>query len=560
MDTANAGPWPEPCGQAGPSGGSAMNTAILCLIAALGYVILGELAFAIALQSLGISSIAFFPEGLALAFTILFGARVWPGLFAGQFMLSLLQGIPLSASGVIATANCLQAVLGGMLFWRWGISHRLNRPRDLMLFCALSGLVLQPISATSGVLTMHWLNGLPAESMAASWLSWWSSNIVGQLLLVPLILSWSRPIAPRFPKELRTGLLVVLLYLLSVPIVGSFHDGGNTDGIRLAFSLGFYLGIIWLAAHCSPRTISLTNLLMTIGLLAGFSIAGDLTRTFSIENRFLFANIFIFAGVVTALLISALLTELNEQKQELQKANAAKAVLFGVVAHDLRSPLASLHMLLESMMGGELTDEETREYQLALRRSLDNTVDALENLMEWGRLEIVAARPRRVPVPLRDPAMKALKLLGPIADDKRVRIENRLPDAATVLADPHQLQSIVRNLLSNAIKFTPEGGRITLSANREGNQWRVTVADTGFGMSPEQSQNLFNPAHHTTSSPGTANERGFGLGLRICSGFAQANNGTITVESTEGQGSLFHVLLESARTEAIPVESGTRLG
>jgi len=107
------------------------------------------------------------------------------------------------------------------------------------------------------------------------------------------------------------------------------------------------------------------------------------------------------------------------------------------------------------------------------------------------------------------------------------------------------LKNIFINLISNAIKFTPEGGKITLSTERVGRHVRVSVTDTGLGISQEVNGKLFKVGiKHST--PGTAKEKGSGLGLVLCKEFVEKNRGTIGVVSTEGKGSTFYFTLPIA--------------
>lgn len=116
-------------------------------------------------------------------------------------------------------------------------------------------------------------------------------------------------------------------------------------------------------------------------------------------------------------------------------------------------------------------------------------------------------------------------------------------------ADENQVQAILRNLVANALKFTPTGGEVSLAATEESGRWRITVSDTGVGMSPEKVRGLFS-SRMPDPAFGTANERGLGLGLAICREFVESNAGTLSVESTEGVGSRFSFTLPASASPA----------
>jgi signal transduction histidine kinase len=133
-------------------------------------------------------------------------------------------------------------------------------------------------------------------------------------------------------------------------------------------------------------------------------------------------------------------------------------------------------------------------------------------------------------------------LLADTAARKNITIRHGIPAEAKVWADEDQVAAIFRNLLSNALKFTPSGGAVDLCAEKENGSWRVMISDTGVGMSEEKVRHLFEP-NSVTSTLGTENERGLGLGLQICQEFVQSNGGVLSIKSEEGRGSSFQFTL-----------------
>jgi signal transduction histidine kinase len=130
------------------------------------------------------------------------------------------------------------------------------------------------------------------------------------------------------------------------------------------------------------------------------------------------------------------------------------------------------------------------------------------------------------------------ELFASQAAEKTIDIVYDNSSLQLVNAHVNAISTVVRNLLSNAIKFTPAGGSITIHAEPAGVHLRVSISDTGLGMSEKTVQKLFKVGtHHST--PGTAKEKGTGLGLMLCKDFVEKNGGSIGVESTEGKGSTF---------------------
>lgn len=520
-----------------PFPGSIQSTITLILLLAATYLGLGMFAFSMAVQNANVTCQAFFPEGISLVCVILFGPRVAPGIFLGQFFLALYTGLPPGPSAIIALVNSLQGILGGHLFWRWRISPLLHRPRDIARLLVLCALVVQPISATGGIIAQYFLFGLPAEKIGSVWLYWWAGNVLGQLLVLPLVLTSLQPRdAHRDAGEIRRALTVVGLYYLPVALF-VFGDWGDDGPIyRLLIFSAFYLPLIWLAVQSRVRTIAIANLLLTAPFLVLINAGPDLARFFSNQNQHLCADIVIMAGIVSSLLLAALWEQLRNRTLDLREANAARERLFSIIGHDLNAPVANLKTYLDLLSEGRLTEDGFRSSLDDLRRGVDHAHVTLRNLMDWGSHQRASIQPRSSEVPLRAAADEAIALLSLIADEKRIRIRQEIPAEAIVRADIHQVHSLLRNLISNAVKFTPENGEITLSASSQGRSWTTYIRDTGIGMSADRAEQLFDPQSAFISTRGTAGERGLGLGLQLCADFIKLNHGTITAESSPSGG------------------------
>ena len=128
-----------------------------------------------------------------------------------------------------------------------------------------------------------------------------------------------------------------------------------------------------------------------------------------------------------------------------------------------------------------------------------------------------------------------------IAQTKRIKLD-LLPasEPLVVHADNDMLKTVVRNFLSNAIKFSPEDSTIEIIMSREGENAKVSVRDHGVGIAADRLESIF---HKGETTYGTGGEEGSGLGLQLCQDFAKKNGGDCTVESVEGEGSTFSVLI-----------------
>lgn len=245
--------------------------------------------------------------------------------------------------------------------------------------------------------------------------------------------------------------------------------------------------------------------------------------------------------------------KLAVQNEALNRLNATKDRFFGIIAHDLRNPVAAMstadYQIDHYIRKGHL--EEVGKVATLLGNATRNLGRLLDNLLNWALSQqgLLPYHPERVEVATEVEKMFDLHL--PAAAGKDITLDHAVPDDLTVFADRPALSAMFRNLLSNAIKFTPRGGRVTVAATAVGGRTTLSVADTGIGMSPERIAELFEIGK--SSHTGTAGETGTGLGLILVRDLAERNGGSLRVESHPGRGSIFRIELPTARTE-MPTE------
>lgn len=231
------------------------------------------------------------------------------------------------------------------------------------------------------------------------------------------------------------------------------------------------------------------------------------------------------------------------QANNLKELNTFKDKIFSVLSHDLRSPINSITTSVDLLDENLLSPQEFSELKPEMKKQLGAITFLLDNLLKWSKnyiLGTTTARPESID--LHKIARQNITLLETQAREKNITVRNNIPETFTAVGDAGHIDIIVRNLLSNALKFTGTNGTITLTANVEGNNAKIHVADNGIGMTAEQIGQLFQPATHT-STYGTMGEAGTGLGLLLCYEFAKANKGDLTVESKVNEGSTFTITL-----------------
>ncbi len=246
--------------------------------------------------------------------------------------------------------------------------------------------------------------------------------------------------------------------------------------------------------------------------------------------------------------------ELAQLAEELKKTNAMKDKLFSIIAHDLRSPLSSISMSLDLMTSNiEIDDDLKSEMMKDLKKSTTNTLNLLDNLLNWARSQTGTLNLHPEELNISNLISQSVELLASNANQKSITVVVKADYSLRAFADLESVKLIIRNLFSNAIKFTPNNGFISVMACENGNMIEVAVQDTGIGMKKEMVGNLFK-INSSMTTYGTNHEKGSGIGLILVRDFVERNGGTINVESKIGKGSKFAFTLPkiAVRVELAP--------
>lgn len=230
-----------------------------------------------------------------------------------------------------------------------------------------------------------------------------------------------------------------------------------------------------------------------------------------------------------------------EQNEELEHLNAQKDRLFSVMAHDLRSPLFSISQLVEVLHSTQMTPQEQAVFMGHLKDYTVRTSDMLGNLLSWSYSQLEGVRVQLEPVKVYRVAETVLRVQRELANRKEISVVTAVDHLHEVMADNNMLEIVLRNLVNNAIKFTPAGGIITIATQVQAGICCISVTDTGMGISKENEANLF--TLNLTSTRGTGNEKGVGLGLTLCKEFTELQSGRIEAASEQQKGSTFKVYL-----------------
>ena len=233
--------------------------------------------------------------------------------------------------------------------------------------------------------------------------------------------------------------------------------------------------------------------------------------------------------------------KLEDSNEKLQLINNTKDKFFSIIAHDLRSPLGAI-LSFSNLINDECSSskdiETVAEYNTYLNQSAHNLNSLLENLLQWSKSQLGSIKHLAVDFDLSEIIDENIEIQRLKAKEKSIDIKSQVDQNIHVYADINMLSTIIRNLLNNAIKFSYPKSEITISAKTEGNMLSLSVQDQGIGIDPEMQDKLFNIASNT-STLGTNNETGTGLGLILCKEFVETNGGSIWITSEKDKGSIF---------------------
>lgn len=230
-----------------------------------------------------------------------------------------------------------------------------------------------------------------------------------------------------------------------------------------------------------------------------------------------------------------------------RKQIAMRDRILSVIAHDLRNPVANLIGFAE-MLDDECERQGTADPSLVahILISAKQTDDLLAGLLEWGAAQQAMGVFRPCPTPIGELVEQEIAKVKETGERKNVSISLVRDDAPVVDADPYMIGTVVRNLMTNAIKFTHPGGHVSVTIHTLVENIEIAVEDNGVGIQETALANLFNP-ERPTSTHGTEDEHGNGLGLLLFKDFVDRHGGRMTVSSEPGVGSRFAFRIPRSR-------------
>jgi signal transduction histidine kinase len=225
---------------------------------------------------------------------------------------------------------------------------------------------------------------------------------------------------------------------------------------------------------------------------------------------------------------------LKKAQDDLKRVNSTKDKFFSIIAHDLKGPIGTMDQLLDLMIRDIFSEEEKKNVIGQLSNSAKSTYELLENLLYWARGQDGSLSIKQSHFNLKECIESVINLFQTKLISKKVELKSSLEDISFE-GDKNMISTAIRNIVSNALKFSPQDSRVDLTLSFNENSIFIVIKDYGVGISEECLSKIFDVDSITTTR-GTDNEKGSGLGLKISKEFIEKNGGSLTVESEIGKG------------------------
>jgi signal transduction histidine kinase len=503
----------------------------------------------------GFASLVWPPSGLALAALLLFGKRLWPGVLLGAFLANLLTGAPALVALGIAVGNTLEAVLAAYALRRIpGFEVSLERVVDVVGLIVFAALLSTMVAATIGVTSLY-LGGIVSSAQYAhAWRAWWLGDLIGDLLVAPLLLVWTG--APRHlpssKRQLEALALGVSVIVISVVIFGA-STGGGTGVFGRAYM--FFPLLIWAALRFGQRGAVSTAFIVSVIAVAGTAIGSGPFVSADLHESLFALQIFMGIAAATFLIMGASMSERSRAEEAIRlaharaaEANQAKAEFLAVMSHELRTPLNAISGYVDLMslgVDGELTEKQ-RTALSRIHLNQQHLLALIDDVLSFAKIEAGRLLVDIQTVLVHDIIDTLEAMVRPELEKKELTFScHPCDNALSVRADPEKLRQILLNFVANAIKFTANGGRIRVGADLRGQFVCISVSDTGIGIPSDQIAQVFEPFFQVEQGP-TRRYPGIGLGLAIARDLARAMDGEVQLQSTVGEGSTISLILPAA--------------
>jgi signal transduction histidine kinase len=494
----------------------------------------------------GLATLVWPPTGLALAALVVFGRDEWPAVALGALVANLWVGAPPLVAAGIAVGNTLEAVIGAALVTRAGAFRRsLDDLRSVARLVVFAALLSTLVSASGGTLSMVLAHVVPATRAARTWHAWWVGDMMGDLVVAPLVLTLTvRDDAGRSGSRAEASLLC-LLFALTLALVFGRSESASVARFREPHVLMPLL--IWASVRFGPRGAATATFFASAAAITGTTLGRGPFLRGSLHESLLAVQSFMGVVAVTFLFLAAvtaerrrLLVRERAARAEAEQAVKAREAFLAVASHELRTPLTPLELELEALLRSPAVADATLRRRLErAKRQSSRLARHVEALLDASRLAAGKLDLDLEPCDGRELAREVLEQARSEAERAGSTLTLEVSGPTDGSWDRHRVAQALSNLVANAVKFGA-GRPVNISLQGSGERLVIACTDHGIGIEPSLVDAIF---ERFERAPASRQHGGLGLGLYVAREIARAHGGDITVESSAGHGATFNFWL-----------------
>ncbi len=479
----------------------------------------------------GFATLIWPPTGIALAFLLIFGYRMWPGIFLGAFLVNLSTGAPIFVALGIAIGNTLEAISGVFLLRRFvDFKNNFEELKSVIGFVLLAAFLSTTVSATIGSTSLLLGNFISKFSYLSTWTAWWLGDMLGALIVTPAILVWSKKITRKDIEPSRIiesiGLFVSLMITGGIIFRGFLNV--DTKGAPIIYLTA--IPLVWASLRFGSKgaiaTIFFLSVIATTSTIQGM---GPFVRSRLSESLF-FLQTYIGTTAITYMILSSVVEErihLSKRKDE----------FISIVSHELKTPITTIKgytQLLKKILRGKNNENEIK-YIEKMDSQVNRLTGLVNDLLDVSKIQTEKLDLNKEKFLIYDLVKNIVEDMQQISKHKII-LEGKV--RKKVFADNYRISQVLMNLISNAIKFSPKKDKIIVTTVSDKESVTISVQDFGIGIAKKDQDKVFGLFYQT----GTKKQHhlsGLGLGLYICADIVKRHGGNIWVESKKGKGSTF---------------------
>jgi len=538
------------------------STIFLIGILAFLYYFTAELQSQFVLYADIVNTIVFPAEGIALAFVLYYGKKMWPGIFIGQFFIAYTHDMGLAISLIIASINSIEAILAVILFKHFKLNTKLNHFRDFIGLFILIIFVLQPFSSLAANISLLSFGYLKSSDFLNSSFSWWFGNIMGQFLFTPLFLTFFNHY-----KKLKIGdfLLYNLAFGGYIFILLSFlHITSSL--LLLSLTLPILIYIIYI-----KDTFYSLFMIATMSYILAFFLVNK-TGPFLYQDgtiQLIDYNLYLLTLTITTLTAKILFENYKRQHENLQELikveieknreqqffmlHQSKLAQMGemitMIAHQWRQPLNNLSLLHQLVISkhknGKLDDEMIEYFKKYATIHTDMMSDTINNFKNFFKPE-----ENKNVFNINEVIFNILNIIKPALEKEKIKIifltQNQYQCFGYKNSFGHAILNIINNAKDALVEQELKNKTIVIEIIEEDNKLIVSIKDNAGGISETIKDKIFDPYFSTKLE-----KEGTGLGLYITNLIITEHMDAKLQVYNDHNGAVFNIILKGELSEKL---------